>query len=133
MKYNEAMKTTDAPKWEKAVEEEYERMVKHNVFKAVPAAEVPKGAKILSSTWAMKKKANGTFRARLNARGYEQIDGQHYDEDGKASPVVDDMTIRIVLILIIMASWTAQIVDVRGAFLHGVFEKDWKVYTRVAT
>jgi len=27
------------------------------------------------STWAMKKKANGTFRARLNARGFEQVDG----------------------------------------------------------
>ena len=27
----------------------------------------------------MKKKSNGTYRARLNARGYEQHEGVHYN------------------------------------------------------
>jgi hypothetical protein len=31
----------------------------------------PKDTKIITSTWAMKKKAIGTYRARLNARGFE--------------------------------------------------------------
>jgi hypothetical protein len=35
MKYNEALKTADKNKWEKAVEEEHERMVKCKVWKPV--------------------------------------------------------------------------------------------------
>jgi hypothetical protein len=75
----------------------------------------------------MKKKANGVHRARLNARGYE--DGKHYDEDSKFAPLVDDATIHIVLILVIMSGWYAELINVKGAFLHGVFlEKGCKVY-----
>ena len=51
------------------------------------------------------------------------MDGEHYDEDSKFAPVVSDATIHIVLILIVMAGWWAELLDVRGAFLHGVFEK----------
>jgi hypothetical protein len=99
MKYKEAMKTPDKPNWIKGVNEEHERFKKHECFKAVPRAEVPKGSKILTSTWAMKKKASGIFRARLNARGYEQVPGKHYDPHSIAAPVTSDVTIRIVLTL----------------------------------
>jgi Reverse transcriptase (RNA-dependent DNA polymerase) len=71
------------------------------------------------------------FRARLNARGYEQVNGEHYDEDSKFAPVVSDATIHIVLILIIMAGWWAELLDVHGAFLHSIFEKGWKVYMEI--
>jgi hypothetical protein len=78
-KYKEAMKGPDKQKWENAVFEEHERMVKNQVWRAVPKTDVPRNAKVMSSTWAMKKKSNGTYQARLNARGYEQVDGIHYD------------------------------------------------------
>jgi hypothetical protein len=61
MKYKEAMRTPDKPDWVKSVNEEHERFKKHKCFEAVPRAEVPFGSKILTSTWAMKKKANGTY------------------------------------------------------------------------
>lgn len=105
MKYNEAMQMADAKEveeWHDAVAEEKERMDLHGVFQAVPMNEVPKGAKILTSTWAMKKKANGTKRARLNARGFEQVDGEHYNEDDKAAPVVTLSAILVLLTLIVM-------------------------------
>jgi hypothetical protein len=79
----------------------------------------------------MKKKANGVFRARLNARGYEQVDGVHYDEDAKSAPVVNEATIHIVMNIMAMAGWHAEILDVKGAFLHGEFEKGRKVYMEV--
>jgi glutamine synthetase type III len=82
----------------------------------------------MTSTWAMKKKANGTFRARLNARGYEQIDGIHYDSHNISVPVTNDVTIRVVLTLMIMADWVGEILDVKGAFLHGDFKEGKKVY-----
>ena len=102
MKYHEAIKK-DPVGWQKAVDKENERMVKHNVWKAVNKTDVPRNAKILSTVWAMKLKANGTQRARINARGYEQIPGEHYDETGISSPVVNDASIFIILILITMA------------------------------
>jgi hypothetical protein len=108
MKYDQAINGPDKEKWKQAVQEEHERMVTHGVFKTVPKDEVPIGAKVLSSAWAMKKKANGTCRARLNARGYEQIDGEHYDENEKFAPVVSDVAIHIVLIMIAMTHYKME-------------------------
>jgi hypothetical protein len=77
MKFKEAMAGKDSVQWQKAVNEEHERMQKHYVWEPVHIKELPKGLKVLTLTWAMKKKANGTYRARMNARGYEQINGVH--------------------------------------------------------
>lgn len=124
MKYDEAMKSPDAEKWKEGCKEEYNRMIKHKVFRMVHKSELPKGAVVLSSTWAMKKKSNGTFRARLNGRGYEQIDGEHYDKDSVSSPTVNVVSARILLVLMILMCGYAHLVDVNGAFLLGSFEPD---------
>jgi Reverse transcriptase (RNA-dependent DNA polymerase) len=131
MKCDEALAGKEKDAWKKAVTEEHKRMLKHKVFETVPQDQVPYGAKVLTSTWVMKKKANGMHRARLNACSYEQIDREHYDKDFKFALVVSDATIHIILILIVMAGWWAELLDVKGAFLHGVFEKGQKVYMEV--
>jgi hypothetical protein len=79
----------------------------------------------------MKKKANGTFRARLNGRGFEQVPGIHYDPKSIAAPVVCMMTIRIVFILMLMAEWSGHVLDVRGAILKGNFADDETMYIHV--
>jgi Reverse transcriptase (RNA-dependent DNA polymerase) len=79
----------------------------------------------------MKKKANGVFRARVTARGYEQIDGEHFDSTEIAAPVVAEMTIHVLWILIMMALLHAQLMDVIGAFLLGQFNPKHKMYMRV--
>jgi hypothetical protein len=63
LKYADAMATNEVKHWEKSVAEEHERMEKHEVFGVVSREDVPANAKILTSTWAMKKKANGKYRA----------------------------------------------------------------------
>ena len=130
MKYKEAMSTNDANEWKKSVHDEWKRFERHHVFKKVPREEVEPGAKFVSTTWAMKK-SNGTYRARMNMRGYEQIDGQHYDSASILSPVTNDITIRIVLVLMVMADLYGYMSDVKGAFLHGVFEDGETIYTEV--
>jgi hypothetical protein len=104
MNYNEAI-ISEKDKWDYAVKEEHDRMVNNKVWKSVPIDEIPEGTKITTSAWAMKKKSNGTYRARFNARGFEQVDGEHCDMDTKSSPVTCLVTIRIVMTLIIMTSW----------------------------
>jgi hypothetical protein len=57
------MQQPDKDKWEKAVEEEHDQMVKNGVWILVPKVEVPKDVIIIANTWAMKKKPNGNYRA----------------------------------------------------------------------
>lgn len=61
MKYDKAIATPKAKQWGMAVNIKHEQMVNHAVFKAVKKEEIPKFAKILTSTWAMKQKADGTL------------------------------------------------------------------------
>ena len=61
MKFNEAMKTEDRWQWDKAVEEEHQKFAKYKVWEEVPSDQIKPNAKILTSTWAMKKKPNRTF------------------------------------------------------------------------
>ena len=38
-----------------------------------------KDTRTITTTWAMKQKASGDKRAKVNAHGFEQILGVHYD------------------------------------------------------
>jgi hypothetical protein len=126
MNYCKAMESDNKEKWFAAMKEEHERMVKNKVWRAVPPSEVPKGEKIISSTLTNKKKSNGTYRAQLNARGFQQIPGVHYDPKTVAAPVTNDITIQIVMVLMIMANWFGELLNVKGAFLHGQFGEQEK-------
>ena len=122
MNYREAMRSPDKAAWEEEIKNEYERFKKFNVVTVVPRSELPKNAKVMSTTWAMKKKTNGKRRGRLNARGYEQLEGIHYHSDSIAAPVTNPNTIRIVWTLLAMIpAWIAIVIDVEGAFLQGRF------------
>jgi hypothetical protein len=131
LKYNEAMAGPDKKEWEKAVEEEHRKFEKYGVLKAIYVKDVPEKAKVMTTTWAMKKKASGKYRARVNARGYEQVEGEHYKADDIASPVANEMTVRIVLTLAVMAGWYCALLDVVGAFLNGRFDNDEEIYIKV--
>jgi len=131
MTYQEVMNTQERDKWIKAVEEEHDRMIKNKVWKPVDRDSVPKDANIIDSTWVMKKKSNGTYRARMNARRFKQVEGQHFDGTSLAAPVTNDASIRIMFTQMLMAGWTAYIVDVKGAFLNGDFEDGEKIYMEV--
>jgi hypothetical protein len=120
--YNKAVNGPDGVHWQAEVENEYQQMVTNKVFKVVLRNDLQAGTKIINSVWAMKKKSNGTLRGRMNARGFKQVEGQHYNGTTISSPVTNSATITIVLMLMIMASMLAHVVDVKGAFLHGEFE-----------
>ena len=117
MNYKAAMKTADKPKWYLAVNEEHKQMIKMEVWEVVPRNKVPKDAKVISTTWAMKPKSNGTFRARVNSWGLMQVSGEHYNADSISSPVTNEATTRVVLVLSLIFSWTNELVDVKGAYL----------------
>ena len=103
MTNQEAMNSKDRVKWRKTIEEEHERMIKNKVWKPVDRFTLPEDAKIIDSTWVMKKKSNRTYRARMNARGFKLVEGQHFDGTSLAAPVANDASIRITFTLMLMA------------------------------
>ena len=129
--YDEAMHRKDKNEWMKSINEEHDRMMKNKVWMVVKKKDVPKNADIIDSTWAMKKKANGQYRARLAARGFKQTHGKSFEYHDISSPVVHDITVRIVLTILLMSGWAAHIVDVNGAFLLGEFRENEHIYMKV--
>ncbi len=131
MKYKEAINGPDKKAWEKEIENKHERMVKNNAWEPVKKSSLPKSTKFIDSTRACKKKSTRKLRRHLNARRFKQVEGVHYDGTNTHAPVTNASIIRIVLILMIMADWQGQIVDVKGMFLHGEFEDGEVIYMKV--
>ena len=71
----------------------------------------------------MKKKSDGNHRARLNERGFEKEDGVNHTKYDVLATVVNDINICIVFILMIMAAWWVELLDVIRAFLIEIFYK----------
>ena len=69
MNYKEAMKGNNKNDWIEEVANEKSCFDRFNALTAVKKKDLPKGVKIMTSTWAMKQKANDKLRGRLNPRG----------------------------------------------------------------
>jgi hypothetical protein len=62
LNYDKAMTGQDKVQWQKAMDEEQEHFVKHKkAVLALPRSQVPKGARIMDSAWACKKKSDSIF------------------------------------------------------------------------
>eukprot|EP00957_Ditylum_brightwellii_P094996 7234254-Ditylum_brightwellii.AAC.2 len=59
MNYEDAMATNEAEEWDKSDVKEHNTFLEYKVLQAIKKSRVPAGAKVLTSTWAMKPKANG--------------------------------------------------------------------------
>jgi histone deacetylase 1/2 len=116
------------PKWRKAMEEEYDALLKNHTWHLVP----PSSSKnLIDCKWVyrIKKRADGTidrYKARLVAKGFKQRYGIDYEDT--FFPVVKAATIRTVLAISVARGWTLRQLDVKNAFLHGVLEEE--VYMR---
>jgi hypothetical protein len=106
-------------------------MVNCKGFMSVLKSNLSPGTKIIDSVWVTKKKSNGTLPGRMNARGFKQVKGQHYNGTTISSPVTNSTTIRIVLVLMVIADMIAHVVDVKRAFLHGEFEDSKKIHMKI--
>ena len=129
--YDGAMGSTDSDKWEESVEQEHERMVKNKVWKLMTLEDASEDVDVIDSTWAMKKKANGDYRARLVAQGFKQMQGKSFVNHNISSPVVHDITMHIMLVLMLMGKLAVHLVDVNGAILLGCFKPEERIYMKV--
>ena len=79
-------------------------MLKNGVWEVVDLNSIREGSDIIDSTWAMKKKANGDYRACLAARGFKQMQGKSLVHHDISSLVMHGITMCIVLVLMLMGT-----------------------------
>jgi Reverse transcriptase (RNA-dependent DNA polymerase) len=127
------MKSKDKDNWVKAVQEEHDRMINSGGWTAVDKETLKVTDKVLNKAWAMKKKPSGSHRARINANGFKQLEGLHYDSSSASYPVTNDTTIRVIFALAMLAGWKGYVIviDIKGAFLNGRFDKGEELYLKI--
>ena len=104
-------------KWHEAIRLEFNKMIKMGEWREVNKEERNANKRLVGSKWVVKIKRNGVYRARLVAKGFSQIPGEDFTEN--FSPVINDMTFRIVLTRMILDGLDAKVVDIDNAFLNG--------------
>lgn len=123
--YKEAVSSPNYLQWKIAMDEEFESMEKNHTWSQVSKASLPKGTRIIDSTWIFRLKTNkdgsDRFRARLVARGFK--DTNSYDISEIYAPVADVNDIRAVLAYANKLNLDMYQLDIKVAFLNGVLEK----------
>jgi hypothetical protein len=131
MKYHEAINGPDGKKWKAEFKTEHGRVVKSGVIEKVKLSKPPSDAKIIDTTWAMKKKSNRTLCGRINVWGFIQVEGQHYNASSISAPFTNGMTIKLVLMLKLASGGIAHVDDIKGAFLQGKFDNGEKIFIKI--
>lgn len=122
--YTDAMNLPDADKWKKAMDQEFESLIKNGTWDVV---RLPKGRTAVKCKWVYKIKyqPNGEierYKARLVAKGYSQKAGIDYEET--CAPVIKHDSVRSMFA--IAAAYKMHIVqfDIATAFLNGNLDEE---------
>jgi len=122
--HKQALKSPHSEKWLQAEDSEIHSLQKKKVLQP---CVLPEGKTMISTRWIYRIKYSqdgsiNLFKARLVARGYEQILGVDYDET--FSPVVRLTSLRIVFALSIHYNLLIHTMDVETAFLNAPLEEE---------
>ncbi|CAI7799868.1 unnamed protein product [Closterium sp. NIES-53] len=127
----EALESSDAEEWKKAMESELKSIEENGTWELV---ELPEGRKAITSKWLFKIKSDADgkierYKSRLVAKGYQQkkkVYQQKEKVDYKElfAPVVKPTTLRTLLAGAAIKGWVVKQMDVTTAFLNGVLEEE---------
>lgn len=121
--YSEAISSLKSKEWQAAMDEEYNSLVKKEVWELV---DRPVDKNVIKCKWVFKEKkdANGNFerfKARLVARGFTQRYGIDYNYT--FAPVVRHSTLRLLFSIAVQRDMDIDHIDVSTAFLNGELEE----------
>jgi hypothetical protein len=116
------------PEWQHAMAEEIAALERTGTWDLVP---LPSHARPITCKWVykIKTRSDGSlerYKARLVARGFQQEYGRDYDET--FAPVAHMTTVRTLLAVASVRTWSISQLDVKNAFLNGELREE--VYMR---
>ncbi|CAI7832871.1 unnamed protein product [Closterium sp. NIES-54] len=119
----EALESSDAEEWKKAMESELKNIEENGTWELV---ELPEGRKAITSKWLFKIKSDADskiehYKSRLVAKGYQQKEKVDYKE--LFAPVVKPTMLRTLLVGAAIKGWVVKQMDVTTAFLNGILEE----------
>jgi hypothetical protein len=118
LSYHDAIKSSQADEWHKAMKEEFNMLMERGTW---VLEYLPEGRKSIGCRWTfvIKFGPNGEilrFKARLVAQGFSQIIGIDFNDT--FAPTIRLDTLRALLHLAAAHGWFRGQDDVTGAFLH---------------
>ncbi|KAJ4865181.1 reverse transcriptase (RNA-dependent DNA polymerase) domain-containing protein [Trichoderma breve] len=133
--YGQAMKTSEAPMWQEAVDNELQSLIQNETYEVIGQKDLPKGKKTITGRWVFKRKVLydnekrqyfNKYKARLVAKGFQQQEGIDYEEI--FATVVKSSSYKVLLAIAAKLGLTVYLMDVKTAFLHGTL--DVEVYMK---
>ncbi|CAI7773427.1 unnamed protein product [Closterium sp. NIES-53] len=120
----EALESSDAEEWKKAMESELKSIEENCTWELV---ELREGRKAITSRWLFKIKSDADgnikhYKSRLVAKGYQQKEKVDYKE--LFAPVVKPTTLRTLLAGAAIKGWVVRQMDVTTAFLNGILKEE---------
>ena len=112
--YASAMKAPDAEEWKKAIQEEYDALIRNGTWTEVNRDTILKGTKIHRPIWRFKRKLDGRYKARLCFDGRFQSFGE--DVWDSTSPVPGLEIIKSALTIMLSKFENIAQADVPNAF-----------------
>ncbi|CAI7798452.1 unnamed protein product [Closterium sp. NIES-54] len=120
----EALESSDAEEWNKAMESELKSIEENGTWELV---ELLEGRKAITSKWLFKIKSDAEgkiqcYKYRLLAKGYHQKEKLEYKE--LFAPVVKPTMLRTLHAGAAIKGWVVKQMDVTTAFLNDIFEEE---------
>ncbi|CAI7859548.1 unnamed protein product [Closterium sp. NIES-54] len=120
----EALESSDAEDWKKAMESELNSIEENGMWELV---ELPEGRNAITSKWLFKIKSDADgkiqrYKSRLVAKGYQQKEKVDYKD--LFAPVVKPTTLRTLLARATIEGWVVKQMDVTTVFLNVILEEE---------
>lgn len=109
--------------WKNAIKSELDS---HKQLQTWTEAKLPEGQTAIETKWIFKIKEDGTKKARLVARGFQE---PYKSDELSYAPVCRMSTIRMLLSVSVQNNWNLKQIDVPTAFLNSKLKHD--VYIKV--
>ena len=104
-------------KWREPICMELKKMLDMGVWRHVKRNDHPNDHRLVGCRWVFKVKRNGVYHSRLVAKGFSKIPCVEFTDN--YSPVVNDVTFRVVVARKIIENMKGKVVHIDNAFLNG--------------
>jgi hypothetical protein len=128
---DEAKRSPNWSNWFDAMKTEIGKLVGCKTFMAVDHPGKQHNVVTVKWVYQTKRDADGkptSWRARLVARGFSQINGVNYHTDDTFAAVAKMTSIRYLLAIAAWNDWLIHQIDIKSAYLYGKLNDDEEIY-----